>query len=233
MTEESDVLDAFAFDYPKSVVVSHLSAEHREMLESKASSLTIKKGHSLFIQNDKADALYIVHEGAIEISLFSEDGKKLSLNVMRSGDVLGEIATLDGGVRTANATALSTTKLLRVSRTDLFDLILLSPSLTTSIISILCERVRWISQQVEDFGMLDLEGRLAHRLLLLSDKFADASGTVRISQSELADFLGASREATNKVLQAWKIDGKIELSRGAMRILRRGDIRTLARLPHI
>ena len=200
----------------RSDLIGDLSAESLAYLGSLAQQVELQPGTTLFFQDDDGDAAFIVEKGSIEISVMSENGKKLSLNVMQPPDVFGEIAALDGGPRTATATTLEATTVFRFDRSHLEQAIHERPEVAIDLIRILCARLRWVSQQVEDLALLDIEGRLAHRLLLLHRKFSDEDGCIHLSQSEIADFLGATRESINKVLQVWRAKGLIELSRGSV-----------------
>ncbi|RVU35765.1 Crp/Fnr family transcriptional regulator [Hwanghaeella grinnelliae] len=184
-----------------------------------ARTVSVKEGQSLFIQDDPGDALYLVKSGTLEANIFASSGKKLSLNIMQPGDVIGEIAVLDGGPRTATVTALEDAELARVDRTTLIDQMRRNPDIALELIQILCGRLRWISQQVEDMALLNTEKRLARRLILIARKFSDEKGHLNLSQSELADFLGLSRESTNKILQGWRSKGLIGLARGSIAIV--------------
>lgn len=195
-----------------------VNREALRRLQDSAQSVVLEKGQTLFLQGDVADAIYIVEEGSIEVSILGETGKKLTLNVMRSNDVFGEIAALDGGVRTASAAAASHSKLRKISRQAIFNVMRDHPDLAMEIIRLLCGRIRWISQQVEDLAMVNTEKRLARKLIVLSKKFARADGMLQMSQSELADFLGVTRESVNKILQHWISDEIVTLGRSAVKI---------------
>ncbi len=185
-------------------------------------------GEVLFFQDDPGDALYLVEEGSIEISVMAPNGRKLSLNVMKPNDVFGEIAVLDGGSRTATATALEASKLLVVKRQDVLELIRKSPDVAVELIAMLCGRLRWTSELVEHLGLLGIQKRLANRLTILHKKYSDQNGELHFCQNELADFLGATRESTNKVLQGWRQEGIVDLSRGTLRILDHGRLAHIA-----
>lgn len=202
----------------KSYLFDGLDEAHLRLIESCASKMPLKAGQTLFFQQDPGDALYIVQSGSVEVSVVASSGKKLSLNLMRAGDVLGEIAALDGGPRTATATVVADSTFLRIRRSDLIDLMTKDPGLALDLIGTLCARLRWVSQQVEDLALLSTEGRLASRLIVLHHKFTDGSGDLQISQSDLADYLGVTRESTNKVLQNWRTRGVIDVSRGSISI---------------
>ena len=213
---------------PNSILFENLRPESARYLDELATTLNMSEGETLFVQGDDGDALYIVVSGRVEISTMSVSGKKLSLNIMKAEDVFGEIAAIDGGPRTATAATLEATRLRRISRPDIIGLLNREPDVAADLISVLCERVRWISQQVEDFGLHGIESRLAHRLLLLDHKFSMGSGTITLSQNDLADFLGASRESVNKVFQHWLAEGWIELSRGSVTIIDHAAVEQIA-----
>jgi CRP-like cAMP-binding protein len=193
-----------------------------------ASVIERNKGDVLFMQGDRGDALYVVETGAVEISITAVSGKKLSLNVMTEGDVFGEIAVLDQSPRTATAMVLATTRLLRISHQDIVGLIERQPRVALELIRILCERLRWVSEQLEDRSFLPLAVRLAKRLLFLCDQLPGSGDAARISQSELAEFLGASREITSRTLNKWRERGWVAISRGSIRIVDRTVIETMA-----
>lgn len=216
---EGQSIEARARDALKhSIILGELQPNSLDSFSKIGRRVNLDAGSTLFHQGDPGDAVYVIESGSVEISILSESGKKLSLNLMGPFDVFGEIAALDGGARTATATTLEPTTLLQYSRLDLQNVMLQHPQIAIDFIAVLCRRLRWVSQQVEDLALLDVESRLARRLLILHAKFSDESGLIHLSQSELADFLAVSRESINKVLQTWRAEGLIELSRGAVRV---------------
>ena len=214
----------------QSKIIGGLHPKFHAYFGRMAKRIQLKKGQPLFFQGDEGDAIYVVEEGSIEISVIGKSGKKLSLNVMRPPDVFGEIAALDGGLRTATATAWELSWVYQIHRTQILDAISTYPEFSAEIVRILCERVRWVSQQVEDLALLDMEVRLARQLLILHTKFSDKDGNLQISQSRLADFLGSTRETINKILQLWRANGLITLSRGALKICNHSGLEQLAGL---
>jgi len=202
----------------RSILAVALGEEGLSTIERGATRVKFRANEVVFFQDDPGDAIYIVEEGRIEISVVSANGKKLTLNEMRPGDFLGEIAALDGGLRTATATSLSTSVLTKIDAMAFKECLQEHGPLGVVIIEILCARLRWVSQQVEDLALHDIEGRLASKLLLLHEKFADDHGILHVSQNELADFIGGTRESTNKFLRQWQQNGVIELSRRSIRV---------------
>jgi CRP/FNR family cyclic AMP-dependent transcriptional regulator len=179
-------------------------------------SKRLDAGETLFLKGDPGDALYAVRRGQIRIGTGSSSGRRLTLNLLGPGDVFGEVALLDGCPRTADAVAVEPTELYTVLRRDFFDLLTKRPTVSIRIIELLCERIRWMSAQMEERSLLPLETRLAHRLVTLS---ADYGRELHVSQEELAIFVGASRESVNRQLQNWRRQGWVELSRNRIRVL--------------
>ena len=176
-------------------------------------------GQHLFVQEDESNRIYGVLSGRIEISIYSPGGQKLVANIEQHRSLVGEIGALDGKPRTATALCLTDCQLASLNRSQLFGRIELHPQLARAMIALLCARLRWVSGELGDQAFLDVGARLAKRLLFLSRIFGDPSGWISISQSELADFLGATRESVNKLLSDWRARKLIELRRGGMRIV--------------
>ncbi|MFW2404438.1 MAG: Crp/Fnr family transcriptional regulator [Gammaproteobacteria bacterium] len=175
------------------------------------------KGQSIFMQGDPGDALYGVVSGKVLISASGADGKEISLNLQEPGTLFGEIALLDGQPRTANATTAAKSELVVIQRNHFHELLKREPTLTIQLLELVCERIRWTSSMAEDSALLPVPARLAKRLLTMSrlSGKAHAHGVeLRISQAELANFLGVSRQIVNQYLQQWKRSGAVELGRG-------------------
>lgn len=162
--------------------------------------------------------MYIVLSGRVEVYAMSESGRKVSLNLVPHGECIGEISMFDNFPRSASVVAQEDTILQPISKATFIAATAKSNMLALNMIDILCDRFRWTSNAVEDFAILSLERRLARRLLLLDERFADEQGEISITQNDLADFVGASREATNKVLMQWKAVGLIDIRRGSIKL---------------
>ncbi|WP_265516556.1 Crp/Fnr family transcriptional regulator [Nitratireductor luteus] len=175
-------------------------------------------GKHLFMQEDASDRIYGVLSGTIEISIYSPGGRKLVANIELTRSLVGEIGVLDGGARTASALCLTDCVLVSLSRAQLFERLEKNASLALAMIGLLCARLRWVSGERNDQALLKIEARLAKRLLFLSRLMADGDGWIPISQSELAAFLGATRESVNKILNEWRGRSLIATKRGAIRV---------------
>lgn len=180
-----------------------------------------RRGEIVFSAGDPGDALYGVVSGRIRISAGTAEGREIFLNVMEPGDTFGEIALLDGGTRTATATATEPTELVSIRREPLFELLEREPKAALELLRLCGERLRWTSGLLEDAALLDAPARLAKRLLSLGEQHGeDGAGgrLVRISQEDLSNFLGVSRQAVNERLQDWKAKGWVALGRGTVTV---------------
>jgi CRP/FNR family transcriptional regulator, cyclic AMP receptor protein len=187
-----------------------------------------RSGENIFSQGDPGDALYAVIAGQIRISAGTADGREMSLNIMEPGDTFGEIALLDGGRRTASATATAPSELVAIRRDHFFALLEREPGVALELLKLCGERLRWTSGLVEDAALLDAPARLAKRLLGLGELHGQRSPaglTLKISQEDLATFLGVSRQVVNQHLQGWKAQGWVELGRGSVTVRDKAALR--------
>lgn len=216
---------------PMAHLLQNVPGDVRQFILSASPPLHLKKGQRLFERGDPGGTMYVVLNGLIEISMVTEAGRKISLNLIGSGTCFGEISMFDNRDRTASAVALEAAELQPVSRATFFEAIKRSPELAITLMEILCERLRWVSDSVEEYALLSLHQRLARRLLVLHDHFAGSDGAIKISQTDLADFAGATRESTNKILIQWKARGIIALKRREILISNRAELDRLAHEP--
>lgn len=164
-------------------------------------------GAHIFSRGDPGDSLFLILSGRVRISILTPDGRELSFSHAVEGDIVGEIAVLDGSARSANATALSDVVALRLSARDFNRLIDQHRSLARAAIRLLCRRLRELSDHLEDIALLPLPTRLARFFLNRLDGLQDAAPagkavrlSLGMSQGELALLLGASRPKVNAAL---------------------------------
>ena len=208
-------------------ILSGASVGLRQTVEGLAKRVRYDAGETLFRQGDAGDTFYLVQEGEIEISVLSAAGRRLALDVMRKGDLLGEIA-LFGGSRTATAATLRPSVLDQVRRADVLAAIRDRPELALQFIDLLCERLRAVSAKLEERAFMALPARVASRLLHLDGKIGNGSGSVPVTQAELADFVSATREGVAKILAEWRDLGWVRLSRHTVHILDRHALQAAA-----
>src|SRR5262247_1614973 len=188
----------------------------------------VKRGSVIFRKGDIGSKLYAVRAGAVRISAPSEEGKDAIFNLVVPGELFGEIAFLDGGQRTADAVAIDNCELMVIERRDFIPLIKDSPEVAIRLITILCARLRKTSEQVEDIVFLGLPNRLAKVLLHLYQPSPDASpGKIHVTQREISQMIGVSRESANKQLQEWQRKKWLKLERGGVVIFAPHALRDL------
>ena len=182
-----------------------LSDDALQELGTVAKRRAFRSGEVIFHRDDPGQVLYVIKEGKVKICLISPDGQEISLVVFGKGECFGELALLDGLPRSADAIAVEKVECYTLQRSDFHNAIMKNPNIAIQVLEVISKRLRNTNEQVEDLIFLDVYGRVAKKLLELSD----AHGTkvedgirieVRMTQQELASMVGASRESVNKVM---------------------------------
>ncbi|MBO9450042.1 Crp/Fnr family transcriptional regulator [Tropicibacter sp. R16_0] len=213
---------------PETGFLAQASDRLKAMLSSQATEIDLDRGAVLFEQGDDGDALYAITQGSLEFSILSQNGRKLSLDLMGPGAIFGEIALFDPGPRTATVTAIDPAKVLRVRSSDVLAQIQKHPELAGDLIRLAGQRMRWMGQQHNEQVFLSVPTRLARKLLHLASVDAACPETINLSQTELAEYVGATREAVSKTISGWKRMGVLEATRGALIIRDLDALRDLA-----
>ena len=149
--------------------------------------------------------------------------------LIEAGEIFGEIALLDGSARSADATANTNCELFTIDRREFIPFVRSQPGLAMKFIELLCARIRWTSDQVEQVILQNLPGRLASALLRLSEKHkSDPQGrTIAITQQEISEMVGMTRESINKQLRVWAGRNWVRLEHGAIVVLNAEMLREL------
>lgn len=206
-----------------------LDPEIAKRLSSYAAIKQVKHGQAVFRKGDLGTSMFLVCDGIVKINVPSEDGKDALFTLLKRGDIFGEIALLDGGPRTATATAIRDCDLMTIERRDFFPVLRSHPELATRIIEVLCSRLRRTSEQVEDIVFLDVSSRLAKTLIHLARPGQSAANrTIDITQRELGQLIGTSRESTNKQLREWERRKWIKLERGKVVLMQPAQLMALS-----
>jgi CRP-like cAMP-binding protein len=173
-------------------------------------------GQIVFGRGDPGRDIYFVAEGRVRLSVLTPEGRELSFAHAEAGQIFGEIAVLDGGVRTADATAVSKVVAQTLSKSALMRLVETRAPVREAVIKFLCNRVREADQQLEGIALYPIEVRLARFFLAAARQKGPAKSGTRItldlpiSQSELALLIGASRPKVNAALALLQDSGAIE-----------------------
>jgi len=205
-------------------IFADLSETDRATLHERCKPVTVKRKQDVVQQGGRGNEMFIVASGQLKMTAVSELGKELAFGILEAGDTFGEMAMLDGELRSATVTALEQCELLVLTRPAFERLVADCPSLAINLMVILSHRLRHTSRLYQDSVFMEVPGRLAQFLLQFSvpegqDQTVPAM-TVSLSQYELGTLVNASRESVNKLLKDWEGQGLIERQRGKIRILR-------------
>jgi CRP/FNR family cyclic AMP-dependent transcriptional regulator len=205
----------------KHPIFSDLDPEAFDQLCRYAKHTTLKRGTTIVSKGDPGNSLIAVISGTVKISVTSPDGRSAILNLIGPGEIFGEVAILDGHARTADATANTNCEIYVIDRRDFIPFVRSQPALAMKFIELLCTRLRWTSDQVEEVILQNLPGRLASALLRLTEKhkLAPAGRTIAVTQQEISEMVGMTRESINKQLRAWADRKFVRLEHGAIVVL--------------
>jgi CRP/FNR family cyclic AMP-dependent transcriptional regulator len=175
-----------------------------------------KKGDVLFRKGSEGDVLYIIKEGAIKIVLPSRLGDERIVAIFSTGDFFGEMALLDGMPRSADAVAIKPSKLLFLDRSVFLQFLKKSDAAIEKILLSLSLRLRKTDDLLEDTSFLNIPARLAKKLLEIGETLGTKDGetlkiNLKLSQQELADMVGATRESINKELRVLREKGLVSV----------------------
>jgi CRP-like cAMP-binding protein len=206
----------FAVILKMNPMFAELDAAELQRISGLCRTQRLAAGEVLFQKGDDGDALFGVRYGQIRMDTGASDGARRTLNFLGAGDLFGEIALLDGQSRAADATAGEPSELFVLRREDFLAHLEREPRVAIKLIERLCQRIRWMSERMEESVSQPLPVRLARRLCALA---SDVGAEVHISQQQLGVFVGAARESVNRQLQQWRKDGILDLQRGRVLLL--------------
>lgn len=190
------------------------------------------RGQTIFSRGDAGQSLLAVVKGRVRISNQGLDGRAVVFDFVDAGEIFGEIALLDGEGRSADATAAEDTELLVLERRDLLPLLERDPKLCLQLLTVLCGRLRRTTEQVEDLLFLVRPARLAKVLIRLAGEYGTKveggiSIDLELSQRELGDLTGMTRESMNRQLTEWRRDGLVDLAGGHVIVRRMAALERL------
>ena len=206
-----------------------------DALTKELEHVEVKKGNTVFTESEPGDSLYIILSGKVKLGRRSSDGRQNLLAVMGPSDIVGELALFDPGPRTATATALTDLRLAKLGKSALRPWLTNRPEIAEQLLRVIARRLRRTNDSMADLIFTDVPGRVAKSLLQMASRFGTRDGGVLrvthdLTQEELAQLVGASRETVNKALadfagRGWlRLDGKSVIILDPERLARRARV---------
>ena len=208
----------------KAPIFSGLDASAADALRASMNLVKLRKGQSLFKEGDDGDHLFVVSSGKVKLGTKSIDGRENLLMILGPGDMFGELSLFDSGPRTATATAVTDSKLLALGQDKVIPWVKEHPEVSLQLLARLASRLRRTNEVVGDMVFSDVPGRVAKALIDLGVKFGDKRSeglfvNHDLTQEELAQLVGASRETVNKALADFAQRGWLRLEARSVMIL--------------
>ena len=213
-----------------------LAPRELEALAAVTRTRALAVREELFHKGDPGNQVYGVVAGTLKVVTTSQEGDDVVFNLMGAGDVFGEVAVFCEAERTATVVALSECELLVIDRRDLLAFLRSHPDAALALMAVMAQRLRNLSELVEDTLFLNLPVRLAKKLVAYAQKHGQRTPEgmridLRLSQEEWGDLVGATRESVNKQMRAWTEQRLIRVDHGYVVLLRPKALEALAGSP--
>jgi len=203
---------------------SALDDESAASLRASMTLVKVSKGNTLFKEGDAGDRLFVVVEGKLKLGTSSIDGRENLLSILGPGDMFGELSLFDPGPRTATAAAVTDARVLALAHDQVIGLVTQHPQVSLELLARLAQRLRRTNEVLGDLVFSDVPGRVAKALMDLGSRFGvqkDDGLHVNhdLTQEELAQLVGASRETVNKALADFAARSWVRLEPRAVVVL--------------
>ena len=211
-----------------------LDDESARALRRQMSEVKLSRGEHLFLEGQDGDRLYVVLDGKLKLTRAATDGRENLLAVLGPGEMFGELSLFDPRPRTQGASAVTEATVAALAHDALRQLLLERPEVSMHMMQALARRLRRANDVVSDLVFTDVPGRVAKNLLDLADRFGEQERDGLhvhhdLTQEELAQLVGASRETVNKALADFAARGWLQISARSVLILDTERLRKRAR----
>lgn len=208
----------------QSPLLRDLSSSDADVLRPHVRTFSLSRGDRLFAEGDIGDQVYFVIEGKVKLTRTAPDGRENLISVHGPGEMFGELAMFDPTYRSAAATAVTDARLAMLAHDDLRQSLETRPAVAMHLLRALAQRLRRITEINANLVFTDVPGRVAKALLELAGKFGVQTEdglqvNHDLTQEELAQLVGASRETVNKALADFAARGWIQLSAKSVLLL--------------
>ena len=211
-------------------LLSGLSEAELDRIAQVAVPRSYPKGARVFHEGDRSDACYVIRDGEIRVTREHSDGRAIALATLGPGEIVGELAMLDGEVRSASVEALTDVELLAIAAQDMRGLLERNPEITSKLVIALTRRVRETNERVARQSFQTVPSRVAGVLSQLVAEEVTAGGgheavTIRMNQADLAQLAGTSRESVSRFLAVLERAGVVRVGRGRVTVLEASRLR--------
>jgi CRP/FNR family cyclic AMP-dependent transcriptional regulator len=210
-------------------LLSDLEAGELERIAQVAIPRSFEKGARVFHEGDQSDACYVIREGEVRVTREHSDGRAIALATLGPGELFGELAMLDGGVRSASVETLTDVELLAVAATDMRGLLERNVSITAKLVVALTRRLRETNERISRQSFQTVPSRVAgvlSQLVAEEDAEPGRDGvTIRMNQADLAQLAGTSRESVSRFLAVLERAGVVRVGRGRVTVLEPSRLR--------
>ena len=206
---------------------------HVDALRALGRTRRFPVGAPLFHEREPGEAVLVLTSGRVKLSCVTEGGREALLGIREPGDLIGEMSALDGGPRSATATALEPVEVIAVSREAFTGFLERTPGVALVLARMIARRLRDADSKRIEYLAQDTVGRVCSRLVELADRFGETEGDgvhieLAITQEELAGWTGSSREAVIRALRTLRELGWIETRRRGVTLLEVEQLRRRA-----
>ena len=199
-----------------------LSDEELETLESLAVTRSYPKNTVLINEGDQANAMYFIDSGKVRVYVSDDQGKEFILNTMGEGEYFGELSLLDDEKRSASVITTEKAAFSIIYKDDFTDAISKNPNLALSLLKNLTGRVRQLTDNIKTLALQDVYGRIRKTLMGLAEDQGDIQVvTEKLTQQDIANRIGSSREMVARILKDLQIGGYIETEKKQIKILKK------------
>jgi CRP/FNR family transcriptional regulator, cyclic AMP receptor protein len=195
---------------------SGLSPQHAAWVSARLYTRIFPPGVDLIIAGTPGEAVYFILSGTVKVYVPQLDGREVTVNLLGTGDTVGELSVIDAASRSASVITLEETRVAWLSRGDFLEALRTIPTLSDNLLRTLSARLRNTTEHIQAYASLDIPGRIARQILVISANYGQQQDDglyipLRLTQNDIAELVGASRKRVNQVVVALKREGVITI----------------------
>ena len=205
--------------FPNSVLFTAFTPEQLQFVREHSRFRNYKTDMMVINQDDSGETLYIIAQGIVKVSMSRPDGREIFLAVLAKGDHFGELSLIDSQFRSANVLTQEATTLMLIDRQTFDTMLSTMPTFARNLCKSLANRARKGNERVGNLALMSVQGLVAHHILEFAELYGQTQPNdkdilipIRLTQNDIADIVGASRERVNQVMKTFKDNGCISVN---------------------